>query len=128
MTVSAAPSMWVSGETIDETIAFGARNLSFVMALVRTSDRDDCGLRIFELQNQGPHMARVPSPSAPAWMVLAIDMRARSSDGHLGPHVYDHGASVGAECAVGACRSRRWRRTVGRDDGARSIHMYTKTV
>ena len=46
MTVSAAPSMWVSGETIDETIAFGARNLSFVMALVRTSDRDDCGLRI----------------------------------------------------------------------------------
>ena len=77
MTVSAAPSMWVSGETIDETIAFGARNLSFVMALVRTSDRDDCGLRIFELQNQGPHMARVPSPSAPAWMVLASATCAR---------------------------------------------------
>ena len=128
MTVSAAPSMWVSGETIDETIAFGARNLSFVMALVRTSDRDDCGLRIFELQNQGPHMARVPSPSAPAWMVLASDMRARSSNDRLGPHAYGHGASVGGECAIGACRSRRWKRTVGRDHRARGRQVSTRTV
>ena len=96
--------MWVSGETIDETIAFGARNLSFVMALVRTSDRDDCGLRIFELQNQGPQMAQVPSPSAPAWMVLAIDMRARSLDGHLGPHVYD-GMALQSEASAPSARA-----------------------
>ena len=60
--------MWVSGETIDETIAFGARNLSFVMALVRTSDQDAYGLRIFKFQNQGAHRARVPSPSVTTWM------------------------------------------------------------
>ena len=93
MTVSAAPSMWVSGETIDETIAFGARNLSFVMALVRTSDRDACGLRIFMIQNQGPHCARVPSPSVHVWMVLACGMRARSSNGRFRPHAYGHGAA-----------------------------------
>ena len=86
--------MWVSGETIDETIAFGARNLSFVMALVRTSDRDAYGLRIFKFQNQGAHCARVPSPSVHAWMRLASDMRARSSKDHLRPHAYGHGASV----------------------------------
>ena len=108
------------GETIDETIAFGARNLSFMMALVRTSDRDACGLHILKFQNQGAHRARVPSPSSPAWMVLASDMRARSPNDRFRPHAYGHGASVGGECAIGACRSRRWRRTVGRDDGTRT--------
>ena len=78
MTVSAAPSMWVSGETIDETIAFGARYLSFVMALVRTSDRDAYGLRIFKFQNQGAHRARVLSPSVTTWMRLASDMHVRA--------------------------------------------------
>ena len=85
--------MWVSGETIDETIAFGARNLSFVMALVRTSDRDAHGLRIFKFQNQGAHCARVPSPSVHAWMRLASDMRARSSNGRFRPHAYGHGTA-----------------------------------
>ena len=125
---SAAPSVWVSGETIDETIAFGARNLSFTMALVRTSDRDACGLHIFKFQNPGAHRARVPSPSAPTWMVLASDMRARSSNDRFRPHAYGHGASVRGECAIGACRSRRWRRTVARDGRGPGSHMTTTSV
>ena len=93
MTVLAAPSASVVGEIIDESIAFGAIISSFVITSKRPSDRDACGLRIFMIQNQGPHCARVPSPSGHAWIVLACGMRARSSNGRFRPHAYGHGAA-----------------------------------
>ena len=93
MTVSAAPSTSVVGETIDESIAFGANRSSIVIMSKWPSDRDACGLRIFMIQNQGPHCARVPSPSVHAWMMLACDMRARSSNDRFRPHAYGHGAA-----------------------------------
>ena len=93
MTVSAAPSTSVVGEIIDESIAFGAMQSSFVIISKRKSDRDACGLRTFMIQNQGPHCARVPSPSGHAWMVLACGMRARSSNDRFRPHAYRHGAA-----------------------------------
>ena len=94
MTVLAAPSASVVGEIIDESIAFGAIKASFVIISKRPSDRDACGLRIFMIHNQGPHCARVPSPSGHAWMVLACGMRARSSNDRFRPHAYGHGASA----------------------------------
>ena len=119
----AAPSVWVSGETIDETIAFGAKNLSFMMALVRTSDRDACGLHILKFQNQGAHRARVPSPSAPAWMVLASDMRARFAIDRFRPHAHGHGAVVERESAVATSRRRPPVRTVVRAATARGLQV-----
>ena len=116
------PYGW-SGETIDESIALRYRKYTFINHSTRTIDRDTCGLRISMFQNQGAHRARVPSPPVHAWMVLASDMRARSANDRLGPHAHGHCASVRGECAVGACRSRRWKRTVGREHRARSLHM-----
>ena len=119
MTVSAAPSMWVSGETIDETIAFGARNLSFLMALVRTSDRDDCGLRIFMIQNQGPHCARVPSHSVTTWMRLASDMRARCAFDRSTLGVHIQGATAERGGAVGSRHPGARTGSDGSDEAAR---------
>ena len=119
VTLLGRPSVWVSGETIDESIALRYRKYTFINHSMSTKDWDTCGLRIFTFQNQGAHRARVPSPPVHAWMLLASDMRARLSNDRLGPHAYGHCASVGGECAIGACRSRRWKRTVGRADRAR---------
>ena len=85
MTVLAAPSASVVGEIIDESTAFGAIKASFVIISKRPSDRDACGLRIFMIHNQGPHSARVPSPSGHAWMVLACGcarVRQTAASGH----------------------------------------------
>ena len=104
---SAAPSVSVIGETIDESIAFRPIKQTCITALVRPSDRDTCGLRILMIPNHDRCGARVPSPLVHAWMVLACGMRARSSSDRFRPHAYGHGASAGGECAIGACRSRR---------------------
>ena len=125
---SAAPSVSVIGEIIDESIASRPRKQTFMTVSLRPSDRDTCGLRILMIQNRGPHGARVPTPQGPAWMVLESDMRARSSNDRFRPHAHGHGASARGECAIGACRSRRWRRPDGRDDDARSKQKFTKNV
>ena len=121
------PYGW-SGDVIDESIALRTGKQTFTTYLMQTIDRDTCGLRISMFQNQGAHRARVPSPPVHAWMVLASDMRARSANDRLGPHAHGHCASVGGECAVGACRSRRWKRTVGREHRARSSQVTTTSV
>ena len=117
MTVLAAPSASVVGEIIDESIAFGARKSSFVIISKRPSDRDACGLRIFMIQNQGPHSARVPSPFVTTNMRLARDQRAQSECDRLQPHAYGRGGLACGECAVMAHVCRPPVRTVGRDGG-----------
>ena len=93
-TLLGRPSVWVSGETIDESIALRYRKYTFILHSTRTINRDTCGLRILMFQNQGPQGARVPTPPGPAWMVLECDMRARSSNDRFRPHAYGHGASA----------------------------------
>ena len=100
----------------------------FTIVLVRSSDRDTCGLRIFMIQNQGPHGARVMSHSVTTWMRLAIDMRARcaSNRSTLGVHV--QGAAVERGGAIGSRHPGARSGSDGSDEAARSKHMFTASV
>ena len=128
MTVLAAPSASVVGEIIDESIAFGAIKSSFVIISKRPSDRDACGLRIFMIQNQGPHSARVPSHSVTTWMRLASDMRARCAFNRLTLGVHIQGATAERGGAVGSRHPGARTGLDGSDEAARSSQVTTASV
>ena len=106
-----------TGATVDESIADRV-SIQFVLIPVLLGIiRSDRQLHIHMIQNDGPHRARVPTPthSVTTWMRLASGMRdARASD-RLRPHAHGHGAAVERERAVARRRHRPPVRTVDPD-------------
>ena len=91
----------------------------FTIVLVRSSDRDTCGLRILMIQNQGPHGARVMSHSVTTWMRLASDMRAQCAFDRSTLGVHIQGATAERGSAVGSRHPGARTGSDGSDEAAR---------
>ena len=109
-----------------ETIVFRTENLTFMITVVRTSERDACTLLTLMTQIDGHCGARVPSHSVTTWMRLASDLRARCAFDRLtlGAHVQGAAAERG-----GAVWSRHPGERTGSDgsDGPTRVSHVGKT-
>ena len=126
-----ASTQWLghdTGATINESIAGRVAihlvSIPVLLGIIRSARQQ----HIHMIQNDGPHIARVPSPLGTTNMRLARDMRTRSECDRLQPHAYGHGALSCRECAVMAHVCRPPVRTVSRDGGGVCCQKATTSV
>ena len=102
----------VADETTIESLSSHDGKMIIHHASTRARAEAACGMCSLILQLLTLHMSRVQGHSAPTWMRLERDMRARHESVCLQPHGYGRGASAQGECAA---RSHRRRLVAGAD-------------